>query len=320
MLTHYQSRIALGGKIDLVLVSGASKTEVEEIFRRLWLTIFEFEKRFSRFIPASELSQFNRAAGLKQPISPEFKAVLTAACQMSALSGGLYNPFVLPALQRAGYVKSMVAAHSDDEVDDFSNRSVVPPEQLEVADTWARIPYGTAIDIGGCGKGYAGDLLADLADTFPTINGYWFSLGGDVVTGGLDEEDRPWTVGIESVSSKSHALPGQAVLPGPERYAVATSSVMHRKGTKNGKSWHHIIDPRTGRPALSDMAAASICSRTALAADVLASCAVILGTAYAEDDLSDKGAEGGLLQAKNGAVTGWGELIRFKKARRKASK
>ncbi|HEY4161011.1 MAG TPA: FAD:protein FMN transferase [Candidatus Saccharimonadales bacterium] len=308
MLRHIQTRVALGSPVTLTVVSGSRQPVIDELFRQLWLLIFEFEKRFSRFLPASELSQFNREAAGRQPISAEFRSLLLAAKQMSALTNGLYNPFVLPALQRAGYTHSMVAAHAHDQVDDYSNRSVVSPDRLEVGDNWAGIPYGTAIDLGGCGKGYAGDLLADLIDARSDIQGYWFSLGGDIIARGLDEHGDPWVIQVEDTAGTG-GIAGQCVTSGRERYAVATSSILRRKGVKDGRAWHHIIDPRTSRPADTDTATASVCAGTALVADVLASCAVILGSEQAVDFVISRGATGVLLQPKQpGAITYNGSL------------
>jgi thiamine biosynthesis lipoprotein len=309
MLTHYQSKIALGSKIDLTLVSNTGQSQVNEFFRQLWLEIFKFEKLCSRFLPASELSLFNKAAGIRQAVSPEFKTVLIAVKKMSVLSNGLYNPFILPALQRAGYVYSMVAAHSHDEVDDFSDRSVVSPKKLEIGNTWASIPHGTAIDIGGCGKGYACDLLAGLADTFPGLTGYWFSLGGDVITGGLDEGGKPWIIYIEATNLKEGAMAGKVELLEAEHFAVATSSVTRRQGKKGGKVWHHIIDPRTGKPSISDTITASVCARSAIEADVLASCAIILGVKQSQAFLANKNIEGAVIQTKDRRIIRWGALV-----------
>src|SRR5579883_1666675 len=124
MLTYYQSRVALGSMAELALVSDADEAVLDEYFRQLWLALLKFERRCSRFLPASELSQFNRSAGLKQPVSVQFRTVMLAAQEMAAATEGLYNPFILPALQRAGYVHSMVSDHTHDPVDDFSDRSV----------------------------------------------------------------------------------------------------------------------------------------------------------------------------------------------------
>jgi len=308
MLRHAQTRIALGSPVTLTMVSDSRQPVIDELFRQLWLQIFEFEKRFSRFLPASELSHFNHEAADRQLVSAEFRDLLLAAKQMAALTDDLYNPFVLPALQRAGYTHSMVAAHAHDQVDDYSNRSVVSPDKLKVGDNWASIPYGTAIDLGGCGKGYAGDLLADLIDARSDIQGYWFSLGGDIVARGLDEQGSPWVIQVEDTATSS-GIAGQCETSGRERYAVATSSILRRKGVKDGRAWHHIIDPRTNQPARTDTATASVCARTALVADVLASCAVILDSEQAVDFVMPRGATGALLQPKQlGFITYHGDL------------
>lgn len=306
MLTYYQSRVALGSIADLALVSDADEAVVNEYFRLLWLALLKFERRCSRFLPASELSQFNRDAGLKRQISPEFRKALAAAAAMAAATDGLYNPFILPALQRAGYVHSFVSAHKDDVVDDFSDRSVPSPDGLELGGDWARIPYGSAVDLGGCGKGFAGDMLADMAAEFPALQGFWFSLGGDVVMGGRSETGELWSVDIEDLREGHSGMAGRAKAPGAARFAVATSSITLRKGVHNGQTWHHIIDPRTNKPAHAITATASVCTGRLLEADVFASCAIILSPDESLHFMKAKNAQGLLLQGVNGSLTEWG--------------
>ncbi|HEV2403725.1 MAG TPA: FAD:protein FMN transferase [Candidatus Saccharimonadales bacterium] len=306
MLVHNRSETALGCGVTLVLVSAAGQPIIEDYFRRLWLSVFEFEQQCSRFLPGSELSQFNRSAGIRQAVSPSFRKVLAAAKGMAARSNGLYNPFILPALQRAGYVRSMLTAYKDDEVDNFSGRTIVPAAELTIGEDWASIPYGTAIDLGGCGKGYIGDRLADQADTFPELAGYWFSLGGDVITGGLDELGELWVVQVESAISDDE--PSAVIrMPGPDRYAVATSSAV-RMAPKIGRRHHHIIDPRTGKAAVSDISLATTYAHSALLADVFASCLIITGSADAQSYLEKCDLLGALLQTRHGAVVRIGAL------------
>jgi thiamine biosynthesis lipoprotein len=307
MLTSSQTRIALGSPITLTLATDASVTQMDDFFRQLWLEIFTFEQRFSRFLPASELSQFNRSAGVRLAVSHEFSALLSAAKTMADMTGGLYNPFVLPALQRAGYIKSMVAAHSSDKVDDFTGRSVVAADRLEVGSDWASIPYGTAIDLGGCGKGYAGDLLAAQADKWPEVKGYWFSLGGDVIAHGHDENGESWIIQVEDTTHENSII-GECRTSGKHACAVATSSVLRRGGEQGGQRWHHIIDSTTGRPAETDIETASIAAPTLLEADVLATCAVVLGSEAAPDFVAARGASGVLLQRKQAPATFSGNL------------
>lgn len=291
---YYQECIALGSKTGLSLVSQAPATQIDSLFRKLWKVIFLFERRFSRFLPNSELSMFNRNAGTKQAISPEFHAVLAAAQEMAQKTGGLYNPFILPALQKAGYSHSRVPGHEQDAVDDHSGKSVTGIDKLEIGDDWARIPYGTALDLGGCGKGYLADLLRD---NFPdAVTGYWLSLGGDIAVGGADEHEQPWAVSIESAYDPSTSI---ATITSSQLSAVATSGTTVHSGKTAGKRWHHIIDPRTCQPAETDILLATVYDSSALRADVLASCAVILGGQKGLQFLKEKQVQAAVLQLRS---------------------
>lgn len=296
MRYYHQDNVALGSRVELTLVLEDDSAKAAGIFQELWRTIFGFERQFSRFLPASELSMFNRSAGSTIKISPDFKDILLAAKDASEWSEGLYNPLILPALQRAGYVGSMVKQYKDDYVDDYSNRSVVPADKLEIGDDWARIPYGTALDLGGMGKGYLADKLAAMVDG--KVKGFWFSLGGDIAAGGTDSFGRPWEVEIQDTEEPINGSAGQVRLPASGSFAVATSGTS-KGGAKKGRSWHHIIDPRTLKPAKTDVLAATVFAQSALKADVLASCAVILGSAQGKKFLRRMDVSAALLQGRD---------------------
>ncbi len=183
--------MALGGDVTLSLVSDKPSDDISKIFDELWRYVYTFERSFSRFIPMSELSIFNRSAGVKTTISAEFRNLLLAAKDMSFKTKGIYNPFILPALQKSGYKGSAVVGYEEDPVDDFSRRHVGTVEQLEIGDDWAVIPFDTALDMGGCGKGYLADLLGTLIMS-KGISNYRLSLGGDIATCGTDELGNRW--------------------------------------------------------------------------------------------------------------------------------
>lgn len=297
---YTEDRIALGSNVVFALVSAAPEEYVREVFRQLWLWILTFEQRCSRFLPDSELSQLNRSAGIRMPITSEFRDALLAAKRMSDQTEGLFNPFILPALQRAGYVKSFVKAYADDPVDDYSNRAVVRGEALEVGDSWASIPHGTALDLGGCGKGYAGDMLAGIVRQFEEIDGYCFSVGGDVATGGIAPDSRPWEIQIEGAVGR-RPVAGVVKLPDESAAAVASSSTHFRGGGIGRDAWHHIIDPRSLKPATTDVVNATVYADSLLEADVLASCAIVIGSKDAEAYVRSHGrtVHGMLLQARH---------------------
>ena len=302
-----QSNIALGSKTELTIVSSSEDVDTDTVFRELWLQIFTFERTFSRFLPGSELSAFNRSAGLDTSISSEFHDLLATAQRYAQDTKGLFNPFILPALQKAGYVHSMVAAYAEDPVENYERRKVVPPEALSLHQHSSTIPYGSAIDFGGIGKGYLADKLAEYMKSLADIAGYWFSLGGDVVASGVDERGVEWSVEIEDTSGKNNIAGSVSVTKG-ERTAVATSSTTARKGIKAGVAWHHIIDPRTNLPAVSDIATATVVAASATRADIVATCLIILGSAEAIPFAKTMDTDGVLLQLSDGRVISSGKI------------
>jgi thiamine biosynthesis lipoprotein len=310
-LTQYhQTKLALGSDVTLVLVTDALSQAVEDMFRQLWLLIYRFERQFSRFLPASELTQFNNKAGIRTPISDDFHELLATAQQLAETTDGLYNPFILPALQRAGYTRSFVDGYTDDQLPDYSKHSVVASSHLILEKGYATIPYGTALDMGGCGKGFLADKLA-AQPLVRKLAGFWFSLGGDVTGGGHDEHNKPWVVTIQDAKHPTERL-NQAIAGDPAGFAIATSGTIIRKGTtKNGHAWHHIIDPRTLQPAVTDITLATVSAPSAVVADVLASCAVIKGSAEAMPFLQSHQVTTALLQLTGGrAITSMGQFVR----------
>lgn len=306
-ISVFETRLALGSDTTLMLVGDQNdQARLDNLMRKLWHYVFSFEKRFSRFLPNSELTYFNKNAGSKQPISPEFEAILREAKRLSDLTQGLFNPFMLPALQRAGYRQSMVPGYKTDSQLDYSGRHVSTPEFLKIESGWARIPHNTAIELGGCGKGYLADRLAEICQR-DFVNGYWLSIGGDIVGQGVDQYGRAWTVDIKP-DPKSNRPAKWQYLPSTDRFAIATSSTMLRQGKKAGKAWHHVLDPRTQLPAETDLMAASVAASTGSEADVLASSAIILGREAAEKFLRQQKIKSALLINKRARAHFFGKI------------
>lgn len=286
------SQQVLGGKATIGLVI-TDEAAARKLHAKLWRTVVRFEKQFSRFLPNSELSLFNASAGMKTPISDEFNAVLATALQLAEQTEGLCNPFILPALQRTGYLHSAVEGYQNDPVPDYSTRRVVDSSRLELGDGWARIPYGTALDIGGFGKGYAADMLGAIARAQGAV-GYWIELSGDIATFGHDAEGRPLTVAVQAASSA--AADDYLVICPEEPFGIATSGTFVRSAHAKTMKGHHIIDPRTSQPAKTDMLLATVCAPSAMTADVYASCALIVGSQQAPDWLAARGTSSYVLQ------------------------
>lgn len=298
LAAHHQTRMALGSDCTLVLVTTESGSAVDRRFADLWQSIFQFERQFSRFIPDSELSRLNERSGYIVPASAQFIQLLGTARALAVSSEGLFNPFILPSLHKAGYRQSFVERYRNDPQPDYANRQVAAPADLEIGDNWVRIPFLTALDLGGCGKGYLADQLA-AHPAAQSVAGFWFSLGGDIAGAGYDQSNRPWMVQVASVEP---SLPVTWYEAAADGFAIATSGPGVRRGRSNGRPWHHLIDPRSAQPSQTDVAQATVVADRAVLADVLASGAVLSGSQEAASYVRRQGARGAWLQ--------WGEPAR----------
>ena len=307
----FDTKMALGSNTDIVLISSNASSS-EKLMTKLWRHIFEFEKRFSRFLPASELSLFNKNAGIKTPISIEFRDILLSAKTMSKKSNGLYNPFILPSLQRSGYLNSRAEGYENDPVDDYRNRGIADIDGLIINRDSAEIPFNSAIDLGGIGKGYLADQLAEQINQEPHIDGFFVSLGGDMVVGGNDVDGSPWHIGVQSAENSDNEL-NIFINNNFQQIAVATSGTLSR--SNSNKKNKHIIDPRNLKPANTDIKLITLASKSAILCDVMASCAVILGSKNAPDFIHEQEIENFIIQYENNheiLIKSNGELIHNK--------
>jgi thiamine biosynthesis lipoprotein len=274
MQRYQQTNHALGSTVFLTLVVDEN-TVPEPLFVELWKQITRFEQRFSRFQEASELSLFNQNAGADWQVSPEFRELLVVSKKMAAKTDGIYNPFILPALQRVGYKGSWPNPGNTGSTLNYEQRVGAHWLDVTVGDTWASIPAGSAIEFGGIGKGYLLDILAKWLET-NGIENYWLSLGGDVICNGFDLADTPWIVAIQDALHPASVA--ARISNRSKRLAVATSGITKRKGHSTRGGWHHLIDPNTNLSADTDIATASIATSSAVEADVYAKCLVIVGS------------------------------------------
>jgi thiamine biosynthesis lipoprotein len=270
------------------------------ILARVERQLYGFEARFSRFLPDSELTRFNQRAEPCVEVSCEMLALLQRCVELYRDTGGIFNPLVLPNLEAAGYGRSF--EQLGEVVDASDEASVVPALevlQLDATAGTALLPLGLKLDFGGIGKGYAVDQAATL---FRDGAGFLLDAGGDIYASGSAPEG-PWTVGVADPARPEGDL---CVLTVRDQ-AVATSSTLRRRWQARDGARHHIIDPRTGRPAESDVVSATVIAPTATEADVFAKAALILGSAGGTELLENHGYEG-LLVLDGGALrrtAGW---------------
>jgi FAD:protein FMN transferase len=263
---------AMGSQMSVWVV-----TEDEQTARTRLIAACAFiravETRLSRFRPESELSRLNTLRGSTFKMSPLFAEILDDALRAAEFTEGLYNPTVLNALESAGYDRTFEAIE-----DDQNQPASVAPFQsdwrgisLDRPESTVVLPIGVSLDLGGIVKGWTAERAADiLAPLGPCL----VDAGGDIAVRSSPFDQAGWPIGIADPQDPDSDL---ALLLVHNR-GVATSGSDFRRWRRGDQSQHHLIDPRTGRPADTDLSTVTVVAADAVEADVHAMVAMILGS------------------------------------------
>ncbi len=265
----------------------------------------ETEAALSRFRPESELSQLNRQGYLEHASEVLYQNV-AAACQMHDLTGGIFDPTILDALETAGYDRTfeglkdsprLVPSRSLPDLKTFNNSI-----HLDQVKHRIELGKGVRLDLGGIAKGSTVDLAAKILRQ-NGFKSFMVSAGGDMYLEGCPPQDsRGWVVNIQNEAPN---FIGDITTIQVIDKAVATSSTTGRRWLINGQTRHHLIDPRIQQPSANGLAAVTVVASNVQMADVMAKTALILGhTETAQLKLKQKAQLSAIL-----FVTLQGELI-----------
>jgi FAD:protein FMN transferase len=267
-----------------IITEGATSAMVADVVAHLE----HLERCWSRFIPNSDISRINttRVGGLA--VDDSTITLLASMIEGHQITGGGYDPTVLPALVEQGYAVSLedpsrVTILGQDDVP----ASKVDALELDPAAGMVIVPPGLALDPGGIGKGLAADLAVARLMALGA-QGALVSIGGDLAMAGQAVTDVGWLVRVEQADPADGILCTLAVSEG----GVATSSTRSRRWMLDGVERHHQIDPATGRPSTTDLAAVTVIARSGWLAEVHATAAMACGSVGVVQYLADHGLSG----------------------------
>jgi thiamine biosynthesis lipoprotein len=242
------------------------------------------DRACSRFRADSELREACRSGGRPVAVSPLLAHLIRAALQAARETGGAVDPTVGAALCGLGYDRDFAA---------ITGRQVAPAVRVFATPDWRAVhlrdleltvPDGELLDLGATAKAVAADrAAARVAERLGV--GVLVALGGDIATAGRGPACG-WQILVQD-------RPGdpQACVRLPSGAALATSSTAGRTWGRPGELLHHIVDPRTGRPAAPVWRTVSVAAYTCLRANTLSTAAIVRG--HAAPDLLGRGGGGG---------------------------
>lgn len=208
--------------------------------------VTRLEAILTRFRP-SPLTELNGAGRVADP-PKELVEALRWALEVAVATDGLVSPLVGPLLAWHGYARSwpdVVAPRPGLPL------AIASAEQVDLREDLVVLPPGATLDLGGTAKSW---IVERAAEGF--CGPFVIDAGGDVW---LDQPE-PAEIDVDPVAG---GAPWHLRLPAG-RWGVATSSVL-------GRAWpgaHHLIDPRTRRPATGRWVQATVVARSLRLAEV----------------------------------------------------
>ncbi len=297
------------------LVAGVSARAAEEVKALVDLA----ETTLSRFSPTSEISRINQTNQTWTAVTALTYDLLVDAAEAYHATGGLFNPFLAEKMRTVGYDHSfetlppvivaqglndkqiILASSGPCETHKESSIGALLPEPLEFdfAAQSIRLATGAAIDVGGIAKGWIAQRAANQLVASGVKQGL-IDAGGDVVLWGSDPTQGSWGVGVGHPLAADHDI-ADLWLEGLT--AIATSSVVKRRWHCSGElPAHHILDPRTGSPACSDLLQATVIGRDLVAAEQYTKALIILGSAAGSRWIAAKRADLAYIMVRNDGV------------------
>jgi thiamine biosynthesis lipoprotein len=270
-----------GCSCGVLVIGDGPAGRAAQAARRARASMLEWHHGFSRFLSDSELSRLNRDARRRVPVSPMMARLVEVARHAASLTDGLVDATLLGQLERAGYRQDLPGS-----LDLERALSEVPdraPAAGSAGRAWEHLvldpdgpavirPPGLQLDSGGLAKGLFADVLAE---TLSGHEAFAVDCGGDLAIGGSGGLARPIEVQSPIDGSVLHRYE-------LSRTGVATSGIGRRSWLgEDGRPAHHLLDPRSGRPAYTGVIQATALAPSATLAEIHAKAAVLSGPAGA---------------------------------------
>lgn len=232
----------------------------------------KYDTMFSTTNTDSELYKLNHANGQPFTVSSETANLIQEGIHYSELSGGAFDLTIEPVSALWDFKADKPTVPSSDAI--AQAVSHVDYTKIDIQDNTVTLEDPEAgIDLGAIAKGY----IADQVKTYLKKQGIKhaiINLGGNVDVIGTKPDGSKYNIGIQKPFDES----GEAITSVQLKdQTVVTSGIYERYFKKNGKLYHHILDPRTGYPCENNLYSVSIITDSSTKADALSTTCFLLG-------------------------------------------
>lgn len=247
-----------------------------------------YEKLLSKTIDTSDVSRINHAQGETVTVDAETWQILKRAKEISELTEHTFSVTIAPLTAMWDFTGGTQRMPTEEER--LAALPLVDDEKLILGENnTVTLPAGMEIDLGGIAKGYIADRLAE--EVRGRVTGALLNFGGNVYAVGCKPDGSAFRVGIKDPKNTAT----QSAIVEVKDKTVVTSGTYERFFVKDGVTYHHILDPKTGSSAQSDLVSATIVGESSMDADAFATACIVLGKEKALAMLEQNGLDGLLI-------------------------
>jgi len=257
--------------LDTAITLKVYGSKRDEVLKKLEDKINELDDMLSTGKETSEVSRLNR--GGEAVLSPTMANLVKRSLDIYKKTDGLFDITIYPLMELWGFPTKNYRVPSEKEIEE--KLKLVGSDKIDFNEETRKISFknkGMEIDFGGIGKGYITDELVKIL-TDEKVESAIINLGGNVFGFRKKPDGSLWNIAIRDPNEPDKYMAAIRL----EDSAVITSGGYERYFEENGVIYHHILDPRTGKPSESGLKSVSIISKDGTLADALSTSLFIMG-------------------------------------------
>lgn len=280
----YAERTSIQGKTQgTTFVVKTSEDSLLTVPMEISSLLKDFDLQLSGYIANSVLSKFNALSENEvMDISSysEFQKCYTLSQDIYKRTNGAFDPSVFPLVKAWGFFKEMNEPPTSSEIDSILMFTGFELNKHHTLDSGILQKLDTRfeLDFNAIAQGLSVDYLANILDEKGQEN-YFIEIGGEIRVKGVNNEGKPWVVGIDQPSDDNDGSQKRKLenYLGLNNVAVATSGNYRKFYKKEGKRYSHTLNPKTGFPVEHNLLSTTVVAESAAIADGYATAFMTMG-------------------------------------------
>lgn len=290
-----------------VSVVDMDKARAEDLRKKVQTLLDADDRLLSTWKNDSALMRFNHSRSTSPwPVSEAMADIVTESLRIGRKTLGAMDITVGPLVNLWGFGPDKQPVKTPTQVQIDAAKALTGLDKLTVINRADRqylqksIP-DLYVDLSTVGEGYAADHLARLMIE-EGISRYLVSVGGALVSRGMNADGHPWRVAIQKPTDRENAVQAIVDING---HGISTSGSYRNYYELDGQRISHVIDPQTGRPITHKLVSVTVIAPTALEADGWDTGLMVLGSEKAQQVVREQGLAVYMIMKEGDGFTTW---------------